>query len=92
MDTYYFIFFSLKQQTAQAGGAVTLSVLLTVFYNLAAVFTVPPLVAWIINFENVRLDPVKLLIKLMLTVLLPLLVCVIRLIVILCEEKSVNIH
>ena len=62
------------------------------FYNLAAVFTVPPLVAWIINFENVRLDPVKLLIKLMLTVLLPLLVCVIRLIVIWCEEKSVNIH
>ena len=87
-----FLFFSLKQQTAQAGGAVALSVLLTVFYNLAAVFTVPPLVAWIINFENVRLDPVKLLIKLMLTVLLPLLVCVIRLIVIWCEEKSVNIH
>ena len=71
-------FFSLKQQTAQAGGAVALSVLLTVFYNLAAVFTVPPLVAWIINFENVRLDPVKLLIKLVLTVLLPLLVCAIR--------------
>ena len=87
-----FHFFSLKQQTAQAGGAVALSVLLTVFYNLAAVFTVPPLVAWIINFENVRLDPVKLLIKLMLIVLLPLLVCVIRLIVIWCEEKSVNIH
>ncbi|CAH3154187.1 unnamed protein product [Pocillopora meandrina] len=60
--------------TAQAGGAVALSVLLTVFCNLAAVFTVPPLVAWIINFENVRLDPVKLLIKLVLTVLLPLLV------------------
>ncbi|XP_022796369.1 probable sodium/metabolite cotransporter BASS4, chloroplastic [Stylophora pistillata] len=60
--------------TAQAGGAVALSVLLTVFCNLAAVFTVPPLVAWIINFEDVRLDPVKLLIKLVLTVLLPLLV------------------
>ena len=87
-----FHFFSLKQQTAQAGGAVALSVLLTVFYNLAAVFTVPPLVAWIINFENVRLDPVKLLIKLVLTVLLPLLVCAIRLIVIWCEEESVKIH
>jgi len=41
---------------------------------LAAVFTVPPLVSWIIAFENVKLDPVKLLIKLVLTVLLPLLV------------------
>lgn len=80
--------FSLKQQTAQAGGAVALSVLLTVFCNLAAVFTVPPLVAWIINFENVRLDPVKLLIKLVLTVLLPLLVCTIRIIVIWCEENK----
>lgn len=73
---------STNLQTAQAGGAVALSVLLTVFCNLAAVFTVPPLVAWIINFEDVRLDPVKLLIKLVLTVLLPLLVCAVRLIVV----------
>ena len=80
--------FSLKQQTAQVGGAIALSVLLTVFCNLAAVFTVPPLVAWIINFENVRLDPVKLLIKLVLTVLLPLLVCTIRIIVIWWEENK----
>lgn len=62
------------QQTAQAGGAVALSVMLTVFCNLAAVFTVPPLVSWIIAFENVKLDPVQLLVKLILTVLLPLLV------------------
>jgi len=41
---------------------------------LAAVFTVPPLVSWIIAFKNVKLDPVKLLVKLLLTVLLPLLV------------------
>jgi len=60
--------------TGQAGGAVALSVMLTVFCNLAAVFTVPPLVAWIVAFKNVRLDPVALLIKLILTVLLPLLV------------------
>jgi len=60
--------------TAQAGGAVALSVMLTVVCNLAAVFTVPPLVSWIIAFENVKLDSVKLLIKLVLTVLLPLLV------------------
>ncbi|KAJ7360594.1 hypothetical protein OS493_015702 [Desmophyllum pertusum] len=60
--------------TAQAGGAVAISVMLTVFCNLAAVFTVPPLLSWIIAFENVKLDPVQLLIKLLLTVLLPLLV------------------
>lgn len=48
--------------------------MLTVICNLAAVFTVPPLVSWIIAFENVKLDPVKLLVKLVLTVLLPLLV------------------
>ena len=66
------------QQTAQAGGAVALSVMLTVVCNLAAVFTVPPLVSWIIAFENVKLDPVKLLVKLVLTVLLPLLVSVIE--------------
>jgi len=53
---------------------VALSVMLTVICNLAAVFTVPPLVAWIIEFKNVRLDAVALLIKLILTVLLPLLV------------------
>ena len=53
---------------------MALSVMLTVFCNLAAVFTVPPLVAWIVDFENVRLDPVQLLVKLVLTVLLPLLV------------------
>lgn len=55
-----------------------MSVMLTVVCNLAAVFTVPPLVSWIIAFENVKLDPVKLLIKLVLTVLLPLLVSVIK--------------
>jgi len=60
--------------TGQAGGAVALSVMLTVICNLAAVFTVPPLVVWIIEFKNVRLDAVALLIKLILTVLLPLLV------------------
>ena len=65
---------SFCQQTGQAGGAVALSVMLTVFCNLAAVFTVPPLVAWIVAFKNVKLDPVALLIKLILTVLLPLLV------------------
>lgn len=54
---------------------MALSVMLTVICNLSAVFTVPPLVAWIIEFENVKLDPVQLLIKLVLTVLLPLLVC-----------------
>ena len=64
----------LFQQTGQAGGAVALSVMLTVICNLSAVFTVPPLVAWMIDFENVKLDPVKLLVKLILTVLLPLLV------------------
>ena len=52
--------------------------MLTVFCNLAAVFTVPPLVAWIIAFENVKLDPVKLLVKLVLTVLLPLLVGIMK--------------
>ena len=55
-----------------------MSVMLTVVCNLAAVVTVPPLVSWIIAFENVKLDPVKLLIKLVLTVLLPLLVSVIK--------------
>ena len=50
--------------------------MLTVICNLAAVFTVPPLMAWMLEFENVKLDPVKLLIKLLLTVLLPLLVCI----------------
>ena len=55
-----------------------MSVMLTVVCNLAAVFTVPPLVSWIIAFENVKLDPVKLLIKLVLTVLLPLLVSIIE--------------
>ena len=49
--------------------------MLTVFCNLAAVFTVPPLVAWIIAFEDVKLDAIALLVKLVLTVLLPLLVC-----------------
>ena len=53
---------------------MALSVMLTVFCNLSAVFTVPPLVAWIVDFKNVRLDPVQLLVKLVLTVLLPLLV------------------
>ena len=48
--------------------------LLTVFCNLAAAFTVPPLMAWIINFENIRLDLLTFFIKLLLTVLLPLLV------------------
>lgn len=65
----------ISLQTAQAGGAVALSVMLTVFCNLAAVFTVPPLVAWIIAFEDVKLDAIALLVKLVLTVLLPLLVC-----------------
>ena len=51
-----------------------MSVMLTVICNLAAVFTVPPLIAWIIAFENVTLDPIKLLVKLVLTVLLPVLV------------------
>ncbi|XP_068723360.1 uncharacterized protein [Montipora capricornis] len=60
--------------TGQADGAVALSVMLTVICNLAAVFTVPPLVAWIVDFKNVKLDPINLLIKLVLTVLLPLLV------------------
>jgi len=60
--------------TGQAGGAVALSVMLTVICNLASVFTVPPLVTWIIEFKNVKLDAVTLLIKLILTVLLPLLV------------------
>jgi len=53
---------------------VALSVMLTVICNLASVFTVPPLVTWIIEFKNVKLDAVTLLIKLILTVLLPLLV------------------
>ena len=53
---------------------MALSVMLTVICNLSAVFTVPPLVAWMVDFENVKLDPVKLLVKLILTVLLPLLV------------------
>ena len=66
---------SFCQQTGQADGAVALSVMLTVICNLAAVFTVPPLVAWIVDFKNVKLDPINLLIKLVLTVLLPLLVC-----------------
>ena len=57
---------------------MALSVMLTVFCNLAAVFTVPPLLSWIIAFENVKLDPVQLLIKLLLTVLLPLLVGIMR--------------
>ena len=53
---------------------MALSVMLTVFCNLAAVFTVPPLVAWIIAFKDVKLDAIELLIKLIQTVLLPLLV------------------
>ena len=53
---------------------MALSVMLTVICNLASVFTVPPLVTWIIEFKNVKLDAVTLLIKLILTVLLPLLV------------------
>ncbi|KAL9974288.1 hypothetical protein ACROYT_G011305 [Oculina patagonica] len=60
--------------SAQAGGAVALAVMLTVISNITAVFTIPPLITWIIAFDNVQLDPIKLLIKLILTVLPPLLV------------------
>ncbi len=68
------LLFTLSLQSAQAGGAVALAVMLTVISNITAVFTVPPLITWIIAFDNVRLDPFKLLIKLILTVLPPLLV------------------
>ncbi|KAL9974287.1 hypothetical protein ACROYT_G011304 [Oculina patagonica] len=60
--------------SAQAGGAVALAVMLTVISNVTAVFTIPPLITWIIAFDNVQIDPIKLLIKLILTVLPPLLV------------------
>ena len=65
---------------AQAGGNSTLALLLTVICNMTSVFTAPPMISWLMKFKGVKLDFVQLLIKLVLTVLLPLVVSLTRLI------------
>jgi predicted Na+-dependent transporter len=51
-----------------------LALMTTVVCNLMAVFTVPLMIKWLMSFEGVKIDVVQLLLKLILTVLLPLLV------------------
>ncbi|XP_031555753.1 probable sodium/metabolite cotransporter BASS4, chloroplastic isoform X1 [Actinia tenebrosa] len=58
----------------QAGGNAALALMTTVICNLMAVFTVPLMIKWLMSFEGVKIDIVQLLIKLILTVLVPLLV------------------
>ncbi|KXJ17867.1 putative sodium/metabolite cotransporter BASS4, chloroplastic [Exaiptasia diaphana] len=57
-----------------AGGNAALALMTTVVCNLMAVFTVPLMIKWLMSFEGVKIDIVNLLVKLILTVLLPLLV------------------
>lgn len=64
-----------SQQVNQLGGNYALAVLLTVVCNVIGIFTVPPLMSWLLASETkVKLDIVNMLIKMLLTLLLPLLV------------------
>ncbi|EDO43375.1 predicted protein, partial [Nematostella vectensis] len=57
---------------SQAGGNATLALVTTIVCNLMAVFTLPVMMKWLMSFEGVKLDAINLLVKLLLTVLLPL--------------------
>ncbi|XP_032240882.2 probable sodium/metabolite cotransporter BASS4, chloroplastic [Nematostella vectensis] len=59
---------------SQAGGNATLALVTTIVCNLMAVFTLPVTMKWLMSFEGVKLDAINLLVKLLLTVLLPLVV------------------
>lgn len=59
----------------QLGGNYALAVLLTVVCNVVGIFTVPPLLSWLLASKTeVKLDIVGMLVKMLLTLLLPLLV------------------
>eukprot|EP00117_Sycon_ciliatum_P027660 scpid83563/ scgid22422/ len=59
----------------QLNGNHVLALLLTVVSNLVGIGTVPGLLNWLAEFDaNVKLDAAKLLLKLVLTLLIPLLV------------------
>ncbi|EDO45921.1 predicted protein [Nematostella vectensis] len=59
---------------AQAGGNSTLALMTTIICNIMAVFIVPPMMKWLMSVQGVQIDVLNLLLKLVLTVLLPLLV------------------
>eukprot|EP00794_Sanderia_malayensis_P018973 gene18973-20880_t len=59
----------------QLGGNYALAVLLTVVTNVVGIFTVPPMMSWLLSSSTeVKLDVVGMLTKMLLTLLLPLLV------------------
>ena len=65
----------LLHQVNQLGGNYALAVLLTVVCNVVGIFTVPPLLSWLLASKTeVSLDIVGMLVKMLLTLLLPLLV------------------
>ena len=61
-------------QTSLAGGDVTLALLLTVTTNTLGVLYVPLLAKLLVSVNNVQIDAISLLVKLISTLLVPLLV------------------
>ncbi|XP_028410176.1 probable sodium/metabolite cotransporter BASS4, chloroplastic [Dendronephthya gigantea] len=57
-----------------AGGDVPIALLLTVTTNILGVVTVPLLATWLVSVKGVKISAVTLLIKLAITVLIPLVV------------------
>jgi len=60
--------------TQQANGNYALAVLLTVVTNVLAVFTIPGMLAWLADFNDVSLDVGQLILKLVYLVLIPIIV------------------
>jgi predicted Na+-dependent transporter len=67
--------------TEQAGGNVILSLILTVVANIVGIFTVPPILGWLVDFDNVggqddaaaiQLDVGQLVLKLVYTLFIPI--------------------
>lgn len=71
---YKLIMTCLFFQTSLAGGDVTVALLLTVTTNTLGVVTVPLMATWLVSVKNVKIDEVSLLVKLLCTVLVPLIV------------------
>ena len=61
--------------TQQANGNYALALMLTVVTNICATFTIPPMLSWLGDVsDEVSLDVASLILKLTLTVLIPLIV------------------
>ena len=66
-----------SSRMSQAGGNNTLALLMVLVTNVASVFTIPPLLSWLGDLgTDIHLNLEKIILNLVLTILVPLIVCV----------------